>query len=313
MPDISSITLPNGTTYNIKDEVARAAAASGLTITKVTELPEATATTMGAIYLVPVDGGAEGNGFREWITVKDGDAYAWELIGSTDIDLSGYSEDGHTHSVTTNVGVAQHTGVLTGGSVTSSFEGAEGDVSVSATPRGSITSQGTFTGQPTTSTGTFTPNGTVSGTAVGITTKNSSGTAITVYSMSGAGSKTDGSYTASSYTPENYTVTGENLTITKSSYTKESVTLPTVTLPSRTAVTFGTTVTDPTFAGTEGSVSVSGTPLGSMSGITWTGQSTTSTGKFTPGGDVTSTFSPTTGSLTHNVTNNTVTSGTNSK
>lgn len=312
MPDISSITLPSGTTYNLKDEVARAAAAAGMTITKVDELPTASASTLGAIYLVPKSGDAP-DVHDEYITVKEGNNYSWELIGSTSVDMSGYSEDGHTHSVTTNVGVAQHTGVLTGGSVTSTFTGAQGAVSVSGTPQGGITSQGTFSGKSTTSTGKFTPSGNVSGTAVSVTTKNSSGGDITVYSMSSTGSKNDGSYSQSSYTQETYTVSGENLTIGLSSYTPENVTLPTVTLPGRTAVTFGTSVTDPTFTGTQGDVSVSGTPLGDISGIAWAGQNTTFGGNFTPSGDVDSTFSPTTGSLTHSVTNNTVTSGVNDK
>ena len=267
MPDISQITMPSGTTYNIKDEVARSAAAAGLSIVKVDSLPTASASTLGGIYLLANSQG-EGNNFDEYLTVKDGSNYAWEKIGSTDVDLSGYSEDGHTHNVTSNVTVSQHTGVLTGGSVSSTFTGDEATVSVKGTP-----------------------SGTISGTAVDVNTKNASGGAITVYSMSSAGSKTNGSYTASSYTPETYTVTGETLVITSSSYTPEQVTLPTVTLPSRTQVVFSTTVTDGTFAGNE----------------------LTSSGKYTPTGGVTSTFTPTTGSLTHSVTNNTVTSTTNSK
>ena len=36
MPDISKITLPSGTTYNIKDEVARQTAAGGIQLRGVT-------------------------------------------------------------------------------------------------------------------------------------------------------------------------------------------------------------------------------------------------------------------------------------
>lgn len=58
----------------------------------VDALPTASADTMGKIYLVKDQHGAQDN-YDEFITIESGDTtktYAWEKIGNTDIDLSGY-------------------------------------------------------------------------------------------------------------------------------------------------------------------------------------------------------------------------------
>lgn len=54
-------------------------------------LPEASADTMGIIYLIPGTNPKTQNVKDEFITVLDGSAYKWEQIGSTTVDLSGYS------------------------------------------------------------------------------------------------------------------------------------------------------------------------------------------------------------------------------
>lgn len=57
----------------------------------VATLPTASADTMGKIYLVPIAGGGSGNNVKEeYITIQNGSAYAWEMIGTTEIDLSNY-------------------------------------------------------------------------------------------------------------------------------------------------------------------------------------------------------------------------------
>ena len=57
----------------------------------VATLPTASADTMGKIYLVPIDGGGSGNNVKEeYITIQNGASYAWEMIGTTEIDLSNY-------------------------------------------------------------------------------------------------------------------------------------------------------------------------------------------------------------------------------
>ena len=54
-------------------------------------LPEASTDTMGIIYLIPSTSPKTQNIKDEFITVLDGSAYKWEQIGSTTVDLSGYS------------------------------------------------------------------------------------------------------------------------------------------------------------------------------------------------------------------------------
>lgn len=56
----------------------------------INELPTASASTMGKIYLVPNANGTK----DEYVTIRSGSVgsytYSWEEIGTTDIDLSGY-------------------------------------------------------------------------------------------------------------------------------------------------------------------------------------------------------------------------------
>lgn len=63
-------------------------------VVAVQTLPTASANTMYKIYLVPKSGGSGQNIKEEYITIKGGTeaspTYAWEKIGDTAIDLSGY-------------------------------------------------------------------------------------------------------------------------------------------------------------------------------------------------------------------------------
>lgn len=100
MQEISKITLPSGTTYDIKDSTARSQIAeiiaAGLSYEVVTTLPEASASTKGKIYLVAHSHGTS-DIYDEFLTVQGGTAsaptYSWEKIGNTDIDLSNYVTD----------------------------------------------------------------------------------------------------------------------------------------------------------------------------------------------------------------------------
>lgn len=60
----------------------------------VQELPEASADTMGTLYLAPSENPATGNVKDEWITLSISEGgtttYYWEHIGTTEIDLSNY-------------------------------------------------------------------------------------------------------------------------------------------------------------------------------------------------------------------------------
>jgi hypothetical protein len=97
MSDISQITLPSGSTYNIKDSYARGRiddiVAAGLSYEVVDTLPTASASTKGKIYLVAHSHGTS-DIYDEFLTVQGGTAseptYSWEKIGNTDIDLSDY-------------------------------------------------------------------------------------------------------------------------------------------------------------------------------------------------------------------------------
>lgn len=56
------------------------------------ELPVASADTMFKIYLIPSKSSKEANVKDEFITLQNGeDEYSWEQVGSTAVDLSGYS------------------------------------------------------------------------------------------------------------------------------------------------------------------------------------------------------------------------------
>lgn len=98
--EIKKIVI-GGKTYYFKDEAARAAIAAGIQLVSVAELPTASAETMGVIYLVPSSRtGIDKNVKAEYVTVKNGDAYVWEKIGDTELDLSDYTHYSHTHKVT---------------------------------------------------------------------------------------------------------------------------------------------------------------------------------------------------------------------
>ena len=112
---ISKVTLGD-VTYDLKDAEARAdlltlknIAAGGVQIVVVDNLPTASKDTVGKIYFIPHAHG-EKDIYDEYLTIIGTDkptTYSWEKIGNTDIDLSGYAKNKHTHTVTSNVTVAQ--------------------------------------------------------------------------------------------------------------------------------------------------------------------------------------------------------------
>ena len=118
MADISKITLPSGTTYNIKDSTARseieAIAKAGLVFKIVETLPTASADTMGIVHLVS-HSHATGDTYDEFLTIKGGTeaspTYTWERIGNTDVDLSGYAEKGGPITVSSGTAASKKTGV----------------------------------------------------------------------------------------------------------------------------------------------------------------------------------------------------------
>ena len=60
----------------------------------VSELPETGKTNI--LYLVAKTEAASGNGYDEYLYINN----AWELIGNTNIDLSGYVQASEMHAIT---------------------------------------------------------------------------------------------------------------------------------------------------------------------------------------------------------------------
>lgn len=154
MPEISKITLPTGTTYDIKDATAREEIATivggnvvrfiGVSTTEIT------------------DGGSQTPTIAGWSdTIKAGDICfygAAEFIWGND---SKWHETGDLSSLGALAYKNNATGTVTPtGTVTGSFTGSNTTFTGSFTPQGTVTG-GTFTGTSGTYSGSFTPQGTV--------------------------------------------------------------------------------------------------------------------------------------------------------
>jgi len=260
MPELSRITLPSGTTYDLKDATARAAIAGGtsflgITTTALTDGSTISTITIGGESVSAVNGGIAIYNSKEFI-YADTDS-SWHEIGDTGNlgDLA--YKDTASASYTPAGGVSKPT-----------FTGTEGNLSVTGTPTGSIT---TGTG-----TANYTPAGSVSTPTITVTPSTVS--KYVAASATGGGSATAGTAAACTLPVLTTSVANETLTIgwTAGSFTAN---VPTkVTMPSFSSQTIATgissaTSTQPTFTGT-------GTQL------KFAGDSMTSTGKFTPAGDV---------------------------
>ena len=65
---------------------------AGFNVLVVESLPTASASTQKGIYLI-ADAHSNGDSYDEYVTVKSGNAYSWEKIGNTDIDISGLAAE----------------------------------------------------------------------------------------------------------------------------------------------------------------------------------------------------------------------------
>lgn len=318
MPEISKITLPSGTTYDIKDATARAAIAGGTVFLGITTTPLTDGATTTTIIIdgesiSAINGGIAIYNNKEFIYASSD--LKWHEIGDTS-DLGDLAyKDSASGSFTPSGTVSQPT--FTGSSTTSTgsftpagtvsapnFTGTEGSVSVSGTPAGTISSgSGTsnYTPAGTISTGTGTANYTPAGT-VGtptITVTPSTTTKYVASSATGGGSVTNGSAASCTLPVLSTSVANETLTIgwTDGSFTANTPTA--VTLPSFTSQTIATgissaTSTQPSFTGTGAELKFTGTGTR----LTFSGSSMTSTGNFTPAGSVSQpTFTGTEGSV----------------
>lgn len=130
----------------------------------------ASADTMYQIYMVPDEIASAGT-YVEWITIKNGDVYTWEKIGSTKTDLTGYVSKDTTIATLTldhNITVEELQNALTlkslayKDSASGTIDGQTiTGIKATGTTTGSLTGDLAYTSTDTTSTGKFTPSGNV--------------------------------------------------------------------------------------------------------------------------------------------------------
>lgn len=98
MADLSKIKL-NGTTYNFKDTAARTAIGNmtSFNVEIISNFPTGSNIDTHTIYFKS-NGGSNGNSYDEYMYIGS----AWEKIGTTDIDLSGYAQTSSLATVATS-------------------------------------------------------------------------------------------------------------------------------------------------------------------------------------------------------------------
>lgn len=282
MAEISSITLPSGITYEIKDATARSAIAGGTSFLGITT----TALTDGATTQTITIDGKSVSAINGAIVIYENAEFIyatadnkWHAIGDTsnlgalalkDSASTSYKPTGTVSAPTFTGDSMTSTGTVTPSGTVSkpTFTGTEGNVSVSGTPAGTI---GTGTG-----TANYTPEGTV-GTPT-ITVTPSTVSKYVASSATGGGSVTAGSAAECTLPVLTTSVVNEVLTIGWTAGTFTANTPTAVTLPSFAAQTIATgiasaTSSQPSFTGTGAE-------------LTFTGNSMTATGTFTPAGNV---------------------------
>lgn len=336
MADISKITLPSGTTYDIKDTVARNMATGaiklkGVTTTALTDEATTNPITINNLSYTAVNQDAVFYGKKEFVF----DGTKWHEFG----DMSGLGSLATKNSVSatyTPAGtVSQPTftgttkylhNTFTGTKIYAhhTFSGTAKYLGVSAstsskTLSGNFTPSGTvavsYNDTQSGNNGQYTPAGTVSTPTITVTPSTTS--KYVASSSSGGGSVTAGTKASCTFPAFTASVSNETLTLgwTAGSFTQNTPTA--VTLPTFSSQTIATgissaTSTQPTFTGTtkylhntftgsQGSVSVSGTLV---DGVSIASYSSTATGRVdvTPAGSVSTTYNGTSTSANGNFT-----------
>lgn len=264
--ELSKITLPSGTTYDLKDKWARdqIEALSGFTVfLGVTTTPLTDGSTTNPITINGESVTAETGGIATYKSAEFiWNGSAWQAFG----DLSALGDfayaDTGSASYTPAGTVSQPTFTGTSTRATITVQDVTGPVDTGyelITPYGTV-SQPTFTGNSLTSTGTYTPDGEVT-----VTTKSTSNKTATVSSTTGTATYTPGGTVSQptfsgsamtstgAFTPSgSVSLTNSNVTaaVSKASsgtatYTPEgSVSTPTITVtPSTTTVKNPSSVT----------------------------------------------------------------------
>lgn len=274
MAEISKITLPSGTTYDIKDAVARQTAAGGIqlkgtTTTALTDECTTNPITINGDSYTAVNQDAVFYGKKEFVF----DGTKWHEFG----DMSGLgalaTKDSVSASYTPAGTVSQPSFTGSASSVTISSEDSQ---SGNYQPKGTV-SQPTFTGSAssvtisasTSSSGNYTPAGSVSAPTISVSSAGSTASITPVDSVGSMPTFTVG--------------TGDNS--------------ETLIITNGTAPSFGTAVTvktgdasyeasQPEFTGTKVQLSGSTTPSGTVSQPTFTGTKVQLSGSTTPSGTV---------------------------
>lgn len=324
-PTISKITLPSGTTYDLKDAKARediagiqAIIAGGVSFIGETITPLEDGSTTNPIIIndqsvTATSGALVVYGSKEFIF----DGTKWIEFGDLGTLKALAFKDSASGTYTPQ------------GSISASFSGESNTVSftISANDNGNYTPAGsisgvTFSGSSITSTGIFTPSGSISFSnsnktaavapaASGTTTYTPGGSVgAPTISVSAAGATSTAAIALSAAAPNAtapsnaityYAVASETLSLYQIGYTtgtfktgdaSYTATAPTFSGSAVRLVTDNISVPNTaTFTGSEGSVSVSGTTAGSVSGGTFTGTKVKIEGAVTPTGTISGTFS----------------------
>lgn len=260
MADISKITLPSGTTYDIKDATARELIKTlgsptsylGVTTTEITDGATTSPITIGDKSITPKAGDIVAYGSSEFVW-SDTES-KWREFGSTGSLKALAFKDSASAAYTPAGTISQPT-----------FTGTKATISANYTPAGTVAiSEGTGTAN-------YTPQGTVSAPTVTVTANTAS---IEPFGSAG----TLPSFTAS--------VSGETLSLGFSAGTLPSAgTAVTVATGIKSATASVPTFTGTgaelkaAFTGTAGTATAEYTPAGTVSKPTFTGTAATITAK----------------------------------
>lgn len=189
-------------------------------------LPTASADTMFILYLKPETDAASG-AYVEYITVKAGEEYKWEAIGSTKMDVTGFVTDealakilepyateeevaASIKEVTDNLGALAHKDNASGTVAGQTIAG----VKANGKSAGSITVELEQSEHAMDSTGKFTPAGSVTGTVVA-----DGSISVTAKYAAADATLTRGDYTPAGTVTADFSHAAANATLTKGDYT----------------------------------------------------------------------------------------------
>lgn len=181
----------------------------------------ASADTMYKLYLIPTTGASAGE-YVEYITIRTGEegayTYAWEAIGSTKVNLTGYVTSEVLKEALKDYTKTQDLGALAFKSSASGtvYGQTISGVTATGTSTGSITVELQATDKDTSAAGKFTPAGNVSGTvhtagSIEVTAKHEAADAVL----------TKGDYTPAGTVSANFDHAATAATLTKGDYTPE--------------------------------------------------------------------------------------------